>query len=236
MSPSELFLNRLKAGSFTRVVAFGSSNTERRIAGMHWFDCFELSCRSTCGPITSFINSGRGGDSTIDLLNRIERDCLNHQPHLAFITVGGNDSNPKKNISLAIYRDNLHQIVSRLQAQGALPVLQTYYAMDLPKMDPEHATAFLEMMEIVREVARETGCMLIDHLVRWEALRLRYNDRFLQLLGDPMHVNALGNLVLGLDITRAFNLRLPDDACFREAELTQSLLDLLVETGNSPCR
>src|SRR4051812_11983573 len=120
MIPSELFLNRLKAGSFTRVVAFGSSNTERRIAGMHWFDCLELACRNTYGPITSFINSGRGGDSTIDLLNRMERDCLNHQPHLAFITVGGNDSNPKKNISLATYRDNLRQIVRRLQAQDAL--------------------------------------------------------------------------------------------------------------------
>jgi len=228
-TPTFLF-ERLNNDHFTRIVAFGSSNTERRIAGMHWFDCFELACRTTFGPHTTCINSGRGGDTTADLLSRIERDCLAYHPHLAFLTVGGNDSNPDRGISPAVYRDNLSQIIEQIQACGCRPVLQTYYAVDTANLSPEHALAFDQMMAIIRDLGNEKGCMVIDHLTRWERLRKSSYTIFRRLLIDPLHINGTGNLVLGLDIARAFSLQVPDDPYFREAWTIQALLDELPVT------
>lgn len=233
MNTVESFLKKFRADEFMRVVAFGSSNTERRLVGMHWFDCFELACRTQVGPHIASINSGKGGDSTRELLARIERDCLAHRPDLVFITVGGNDSNPGKEMSRDEYKANLKNIISQIQSIGAAPVLQTYYAFDLEKMDPQHGENFISMMQAVRETAKETDCMLIDHLARWEPLRQRCVNVYRRLLCDALHTNPTGNIVLGLDIARAFGLELPDDAYFREGRGIQALLDILAGASES---
>jgi lysophospholipase L1-like esterase len=233
MNTVESFLKKFRAGEFMRVVAFGSSNTERRLVGMHWFDCFELACRTQVGPHIASINSGKGGDSTRDLLARIDRDCLAHHPDLVFITVGGNDSNPAKEMARAEYKENLRNIIDRIRSIGGEPVLQTYYAFDLENMNPHHAETFTSMMQAVREMSKETDCMLIDHLARWEPLRQRCVNVYRRLLCDALHTNPTGNIVLGLDIARAFGLELPDDACFREGRGIQALLDILAGASES---
>ena len=43
--------SRFKAGLKTRILAFGSSNTERLVPGMHWFDVFDLAVHNTYGCI-----------------------------------------------------------------------------------------------------------------------------------------------------------------------------------------
>jgi len=201
---------------------------------MHWFDCFELACRNTLGHQIACINSGNGGDSTVDLLRRIERDCLAHHPDIAFITIGGNDSHPNNGISVTAYRDNLRHIIRQIQACDCHPVVQTYYACDLAAMPPPQAAAFVEMMEAARELSCELACMLIDHLTRWQRLQKSHSDSYRGLMLDAMHVNGTGNLVLGLDIARAFSLSLPDDPYFHDARTTQALLDELASAELSP--
>lgn len=231
MDTAVYLVDRLKAGQFTRVVAFGSSNTERRVPGMHWFDCFELACRNTFGPHTACINSGRGGDTTVDLLARFERDCLAYRPEVVFITIGGNDSNPEKKLSVEAFRKNLMEVVGRVQALGGRAVLQTYYGCDLANMDPRHAAAFPQMMETVRAVGQEKGCLVIDHLARWEHLQHSAYSVYRGLMLDPMHINYTGNLAMGLDLARRFGLKLPEDLYFREARALQALMDAL-ENGD----
>lgn len=227
MKTIEFFLTKLRSGAFTRIVGFGSSNTERHRPGMHWLDCFELACRSLPGAQFSVLNSGRGGETAKDLLARIERDCLVHQPDLVFLTVGGNDSSPLKGFLPEEYRKNLEMIISRIRSAGGHAVLQTYYSFDLENADPAHGPAFLSFMQTARETAAGTDCMLIDHLARWERLRIRCAKVYRRLMADPAHVNATGNMLLGLDIVRAFGLELPEDPLFREARGLQALLDIL---------
>jgi lysophospholipase L1-like esterase len=225
-------LDRLTAGKTTRIVAFGSSNTARLIPGMHWLDCLELACKALCGPDLVCINSGRGGDTTNDLLERIDRHCLAYEPHIAFITIGGNDSSPDRGVSPAAFRDNLLRIVCRIRDAGCRPVLQTYYAVDVEEMSPQHAAGFSEAMEAIRSIGNESGCMVVDHLKRWELLRLADPGIYRSLMKDAMHVNATGNLVLGLDIVRAFSpAQLPEDSYFHAARLAQALMDELGRTS-----
>ncbi len=201
-------VNRLKTEPKTRIVAFGSSNTERFIHGLHWFDWLDLGLKQTYGRVHHCINAGLGGDTTRGLLSRFDEDVALYQPHVVFITIGGNDANPEKDISAAAYYANLQRLIVRVRDLGAIPILQTYYAADIPELGEQHGRQFLHFMDIIRSTAAETRTPLVDHHKRWELLRLTQPVLYHALMTDALHVNPLGNMVIGLDLIRAFEAKL----------------------------
>jgi len=191
----------------TRILAFGSSNTERFLPGMHWFDCFELAIKNTYGRVHSCINTGVGGNTSSQMLERFEDDAARYCPHLAFITIGGNDSNPdpERNHTPEKFARNLQELYDRFETMGTLVIFQTYYAPDPDKIDSQHLKNFYELMDVVREVAVAKNAGLIDHFKRWESFRKAYPVEYKALMRDGFHVKPAGNLVLGADIARNFN-------------------------------
>lgn len=220
-------LDRLEREHRTRFVAFGSSNTERRIHGLHWFDWLDLGIKQTYGRVHHCINAGLGGDTTRGLLERFDEDVALYQPHVVFITIGGNDANPSSGINDNEYHASLLELVRRIRDLHAVTVLQTYYSADVERLDPAHGEAFLRFMDIVRHTAAETGAQVIDHHQRWERLRKANVDHYRRLMIDPLHVNSLGNMLIGLDLIRAFKARLDDErqAYCSEGQRYQQLLD-----------
>ena len=200
------FIARMSLEKRTRVLAFGSSNTERRISGMTWFDCFELAVKEKYGRPHTCINTGIGGDTSRGLLERFEDDAALYKPHMAFLTIGGNDSSPHKNLDAVEFRKNLMELYRRFNAIGCELVFQTYYSPTLELCDTGHIKTFYHYSDIVRETAAETNSELIDHLVRWERLRKKHNDVYMNLMLDAFHVEPIGNKVMGLDIARRFDL------------------------------
>lgn len=209
-------LDRLRQGELQRILAFGSSNTERFAAGMHWFDCLDLAIRQSTGRrCHRCINTGISGNTTADLLARFEQDAAFYQPHAVVITIGGNDANPNRAISEATYRENLHALHQRFKAMDCAVIFQTYYAPNPHAgIDPVYLQRFYQYMQALRDVAAETGAELIDQLARWEPFRQRYAGEYIQLMRDAMHVNHHGNMVMGLEIARHFQWTLNvDDRC-----------------------
>lgn len=203
---------RLESEPRTRIVAFGSSNTDRRIHGLHWFDWLDLGIKHTYGRVHHCINAGVGGDTTVDLMRRFDEDVTRYEPHAVIITIGGNDSNPASGIGGELYRTSLAALCERVRALSAVPVLQTYYAADLEGLMPGHGPRFTAYMGAVRQVARETGTPLVDHLRRWEPLRRNHKELYTALMLDPLHTNPLGNMVIGMDLVRAFGVELSPEA------------------------
>jgi len=194
-----------------RMAAFGSSNTQRRLMGMHWFDLAELGLKQTYGPgCVQCCNMGVGGDTSVLMLERFERDVTPFHPHFTIVTVGGNDSKPERKVDAPTFAANLKEIVRKLAALESQVLLQTYYSCDLEQLPPQHAEQMVQYMQIVRETAEECGVPLLDHFVRWERLRRSDLGLYRLLMTDRMHVNAAGNLVLGLDLLRALGIELPD--------------------------
>ena len=194
----------------TRVVAFGSSNTER---GAHsegkynWFDWLDLGLRMQIGPRQHTINVGISGETTSDLTARFESAVEIYQPHIVLLTVGGNDSNPAKDISPALFEKQLRALVQRIQSgSDTLCVLQTYYSAVEEDLDPAHFKQFHDYMQIIRDVAASEGSLLIDNLKRWELLRLHDRALHKSLMRDALHVKPLGNMLWGLDVARAFGV------------------------------
>jgi len=202
--------SRVRPGTKVRILAYGSSNTERFLPGMHWFDVLEVALRDTYGRFHQCLNAGICGDTTRDLLARFDEDAARFSPDLAIITIGGNDSNPERQLSPEEFEANLGELRQRFSALGCVLIFQTYYAPDPARQGD--LTAFREYMEIVRTVARRTESGLVDHLPRWEAFQEADYRGYLDLMLDGFHVNPLGNLVLGLNLSRELGARPADDA------------------------
>jgi len=221
---------KLVPGRKARILAYGSSNTERFLPGMHWFDVLEVALRDTYGRFHQCINAGICGDTSRGLLNRFDEEAGRYGPHLAIITIGGNDSNPAMAISPGQFEANLHELHGRFAAIGSKVVFQTYYAPD-PARQGDLAP-FRSYMEIVRRVARKTGSQLVDQLPRWEAYQRAYYDRYLQLMLDGFHLNRHGNAVMGLEIARQLGAKPAVDASgfWDEALDIQAVMDELSKT------
>ncbi len=212
------------------IVAFGSSNTQRRLPGMTWFDYVELGFKSHYGrECGTFINAGIGGDTAEMMLARFDRDVLAYRPDLVIVTVGGNDSNPPRNVTFEQFRSNLLEIQRRIAAFGGEVLFQTYYALLLKDLAPEMADRMNRNMQTVREIAEETGSLLQDNYGRWNRLRDRFPEVHKLLMKDAMHVTADGNAVIGVDLLRSFGLKVPEEfvrEC-RIGYIGQALLDAL---------
>ena len=194
---------KIAAKQSIKVVALGSSDTQRFMCGMHWFDYVELGFKNYHNhTVGQFINSGVSNDSTIQLLDRFDNECAVYCPDLVLLTVGGNDC--RLGHSLETFRSNLLLIHDKIKKINSDVVFQTFYPTDL-----ERSSGVLlklgEYSPVVRQMAEETGSLLIDTEQRWKALREYDLGLYRTLLRDPTHLNEFGNMVLGLDISRFFN-------------------------------
>ena len=219
----------LERREFIRVAAFGASNTQRYLPGTHWFDYVEMGFKNIYGGgCGHFINSGISGNTTLDLLNRFDRELAFYKPDLVIMTIGGNDCNPAKNISGEQFRANLIELCNKIKALGSDILIQTYYACDLEMITPpERADLMVKYMQIVREVAASENLLLNDNDFRWAQLRDNDLATYRLLMLNSMHVNDLGNQLIGLDLLRKLGLSLREDYRNQCAPglLAQALMD-----------
>lgn len=198
-----------------RIVVTGSSNTGRSFnIGNRWSwpDWLDSGIHWTYGRCHYVFNTGIGGQTSRAIRQRFETDALILQPNIIFITCGGNDCAPGNGVSLDEFRDNLTVMARTGQAlDDCRVVLQTYYSADIERLEAggqtERAAAFPKYMQAVRDVAADTGAHLIDHLKRWEPLRLARVDDYRALMEDDFHLNATGQAVFGLDILSHFGVK-----------------------------
>jgi lysophospholipase L1-like esterase len=88
-------INRLYELKKTRIVGFGSSNTECCYPNTFvpgWLNWLDYGLRKIFGRYLITINSGVSGQTSAQLIPRLHEDVSMFQPHLVFITVGGNEN------------------------------------------------------------------------------------------------------------------------------------------------
>ena len=126
------------------------------------------------------INSGVGGNNTVDLLERIERDCLAHKPKLTILMAGTNDMNSVKHIPLAEYEKNLFEMVKRIKATKSKVLLMTILPCYEPDLLTRHPASFYQpegvagrrkaLNDVVKKVAEEQRTFLLDLEHRFTAI------------------------------------------------------------------
>jgi lysophospholipase L1-like esterase len=198
-----------------RVVAFGSSNTELSwwSNGRHnWVDWLYINFRANIGRNVTVINQGISGDTTQQLLDRINRDVLSFQPSMVIITIGGNDAS--KGISLSQYIENLQYICSIIQENNSLPVLQTYYCPVYNEGTEGFEELFEDFVQANRDISKKLSLPLIDQYAKFEPFYRKNKEDYKKIMRDWIHVNYLGNFIMGLNASKALGLpelEIPED-------------------------
>ncbi|WP_028609412.1 SGNH/GDSL hydrolase family protein [Paenibacillus harenae] len=190
-----------------RICAFGSSNTELSLAneGKHnWVDWLYINLRKEVGNHVIVTNLGIGGETTIQLLDRMERDVKPLQPSLVIVTIGGNDAATE--MPLKLYAERLKTICSIIRSYEAVPVLQTYYCPVYHNGTPGFERRFEANMQANRDLAQEMGLKLIDQYAFFEPYYRADPKEYEKLMRDWLHVNHLGNLVMAQHISISFGL------------------------------
>jgi lysophospholipase L1-like esterase len=151
------------------------------------------------------INSGIGGDTSSQMLARLDRDVLSHHPQVTLVMTGLNDAEyidpggvvrHEPRISLDVFADKLRQIIKRVRNAGGQVLLLTpnpmtgRYPYSSQGYYKEHDvnSALDSYAASVRGVARETHTDLVDIFAAW----IHIPD-YERLLTDGVHPNREGH-------------------------------------------
>jgi lysophospholipase L1-like esterase len=169
-----------------RLVYLGDSITD----GNTYPLLIDQALRDAGKPIGVWFNAGIGGNTSKDMLARLDRDVFAHKPTLVTINAGINDTfNP--NISLADYQKNLRAIVEAVQANGAEPILVTTSVLRNKSAPVQEKLAGIN--QAIRDLATEKKCRLADVYVAMD----RQPDAAATLLvEDGVHPNFQGQAVI----------------------------------------
>lgn len=161
------------------------------------------------------IDSGVSGEVASGLLDDFEWRVLRFKPDIVSIMIGTNDSRfgPAGRDK---FRSNLVEIVRRVRAAGAIPILHTTSPIDFDAPAGKLRSDLPAYDLIIAEVASREGVILVDHWGIWrktvpEANALR------RLLADPVHPNAAGHRKLAVETFRALGIYSESSVICRES-------------------
>lgn len=165
-------VKNLSRGAGEQIIAFGDSITAGQGVGPQAAYPSLLS-QALQLPV---VNGGRGGDTTATALSRLEQDVLSADPWLVIVGLGGNDF--LRRVPLVQTEQNLREIVTSLQQQGAVVVL---LGMNVYPFNGDYEALY-------QRVAADTQAYLIPGVLQG------LNDT--RYLYDQIHPNQAGHQIL----------------------------------------
>lgn len=152
-------------------------------------------------PVTT-INAGISGNSTVDALNRLQRDVLDRKPDLVTVMFGLNDM---VRVPIADFRVNLGRIIRRCRDTGAEVLLCTPNSVIDTPGRPRARLA--DYCRAIQEVAREHQVPVCDIHAAYETMRVRDPLSWRLLLSDEIHPNMDGHKLNAEEICRSITSR-----------------------------
>lgn len=163
------------------------------------------------------INAGVGGNTTKDLLNRVEKDCYVHNAVLTILMAGTNDMNSVKYIPLQQYEQNMRELIKGILARKSKLIMMTILPCHEPDLLTRHPAAFYEpegiagrrkqVNEVIKKIAADYKAHLIDLEHRFNAIGKISDDKdsLLKNLAnsnkrDGIHPTANGYRFIALSV------------------------------------
>lgn len=161
-------------------------------------------CLMSCGPLKTnsvdasvlVLNKGVGGNSTNDLLKRLETDVLNERPNLVILMVGTNDLlNSGKMISYDSYTSNLNTIVQTLKSNNIQVIMLSPPPVDSVYLFQRHDKKIFKespnvkmnsARKIVEQIANENKALYINI---YEA----FNSKGLPIHNEDLYIRNVKN-------------------------------------------
>lgn len=162
----------------------------------------------------AIVNSGVSGNTTKNLLARIDSDVINQHPDLSIVMAGTNDMlNSRKMISYKEYKQNLEQIIIRLKTEGSQVLLMSPPPVDSAYLFERHNKALYKeapnaimdsVSRIVEQLAFDQEVLFLDLHAMFQKMDLPKHNQDLYFRNaknsgkrDGVHPTVLGYKLIG---------------------------------------
>lgn len=148
------------------------------------------------------INSGVNGTNTKYLLDNFEWYVNRFRPSVVSVMYGINDCQ-EKTITPSLFGKYVSEITEKVRQQGAIPIIQVPNGIDMKgmlTMKTASRAKLPEYINVMKEVAADKRCILIDHWSRWISEPVEFMKTWLD---DPLHPNAEGHLQMARSFFKA---------------------------------
>lgn len=172
-----------------KIVAFGSSSTQGAGASAPsaaYPAQLEEILRDRAGVDATVINHGVGGETILDMRNRLNRDVLRLEPDLVIWQVGSNAA--MRSMDPKVFADMLDRETGRLRQGGADVILMD--PQQAPEVDVRPGAATI--IAGIRALAAQKGIALMPRHRIMEAWAASPAFPGSALGADGMHMNDLG--------------------------------------------
>ncbi|KUH40703.1 MULTISPECIES: SGNH/GDSL hydrolase family protein [Streptomyces] len=184
---------RLADGPMTWVAA-GDSITQGVLhthGARGWVEHLHERVRWQLGRLTdTVVNSGVSAWGAVDVLAAHERLIGRFEPDVLSVSLGTNDCLAGEE-GLPEFHDAMRRIVTAVGPRTQV-VLQTPALVGVSGR--ERRAALPAYCQAVRDIAKDTGSLLVDHEAHWREHHGETDP--IQWLDDPVHPNAVGHLRL----------------------------------------
>jgi lysophospholipase L1-like esterase len=172
------------------------------------------------------INAGIGGHKSNDMLARLEKDVLSHNPDWVSISCGVNDvwhqfKPEPSGVSLSDYKKNITEIVERCQKSGAKVLLLTATPI-YEDLNSEQNKKLRPYNDFLRELAKEKKLILCDLFAAFEKLYEKKLNGDNLLTTDGVHMLPRGNRLMAREILKSLGA---NDNQLRQAEKAWELIN-----------
>ncbi|GAA4489464.1 SGNH/GDSL hydrolase family protein [Microbacterium panaciterrae] len=153
----------------------------------------------------ALIDTAISGWRIAQILEHFDRRVADWKPQIVTLMIGTNDCSDRGDfpvITAAEFGDSITEFVRRVRAIGAIPVLQTPPAVDVPNA-PERARIG-EFAQAVRDAAAAEQTILVDQFARFA--EIGGGGVPWGLMNDPFHPGATGHAALALELATVLGL------------------------------
>ena len=172
-----------------------------------------------------FHNAGVGGARAWDALARVNRDVLDYRPRYVTILLGMNDGSyqPFNPEVFATYQKDMTELVAKIRAGGAIPVLMSPTMFDsraaqrrqnpqrprTPEMLSQYNSVLAYYGRWLQDVAIESGTSYVDmfSLLNDLTVESRETDPAFTLIKDAIHPDPPGQVVMAFAMIDDLGLR-----------------------------
>ncbi len=187
------------------IVFLGDSITQAGDQPEGYVTLFKLYC-GVNGHDVKVINAGISGHKSNDMLARLQRDVLAHNPTWVSISCGVNDvwhqfSSSGKGVPLPEYKENMTEIIERCLRADCKVLLLTATPI-YEDLDSKENQMLRKYNDFLRTLADEKNLLLCD-LFKAFAEQLKEKTANENILTtDGVHMNPKGNRLMAREILR----------------------------------
>lgn len=145
---------------------------------------FDLACQLTGGKVKMFRNAGVGGQTTTQMLARLQSDVLADKPDI--VSFLGSINDVLQDVPLATSKSNVRTIVERSLNSGSQVVIGTI----MPQGSTATRDRILQRNAYYYEIARYYGIPIVDHYSNFVDISTGYAKS--GYLYDGTHPTVLG--------------------------------------------